>query len=225
MSQTREGAIKIIARRIGVSVDEVKRHHSHGEKWCWKCHGWKGFTAFGLDPSRNDGYAVYCLLHRRVTIKAPWVPRINHLTGHPGPVPSIPRHGDKKQARERVHTEVRNGRMPSASDIPCMDCGHVFKPGELEHHYDHFKGYSIENHLEVQAVCSPCHTRRGFSRGELVNKTKRDMTSFGFEQLYEKHTVYELEEMTGVPAETIRRWLVKNGVKMRVRGTILNGQR
>lgn len=223
MAQTREGVVKVLARRIGVSPDEVERRRSQGEKWCWKCSGWKKLVEFGLDPSRTDGYAVYCLLHRRVKVKALRIKPINPLTGHPGPVPLTPREGDKKQARERVHTEVRNGRMPSASSIPCMDCGRMWKAGEQEHHYDHFKGYAVKDHLEVQAVCSPCHTRRGFSRGEHVNKTKRDMTSFGFEQLYENHTVYELEAMTSVPAETIRRWLVKNGVTRRVRGTTPNG--
>lgn len=223
MAQTREGVVKVLARRIGVSPDEVERRRSVGEKWCWKCSGWKKLAEFGLDPSRKDGYSVYCLLHRRVKIKAPRLVHINPLTGRPGPAPFAPRDGDKKQARERVHTEVRNGRMPSASDLPCTDCGHVRKDGEIEHHYDHFKGYAIESHLNVQAVCSPCHMRRGFSRGEHVNKPKRDMAAFGFERLYERHTVYELESMTGVPAETIRRWLVNNGVKRRVRGTTPNG--
>lgn len=160
MAQTREGVIKVIARRIGINPEEVVRHYSQGEKWCWKCSGWKQLSEFGSDPSRKDGYSVYCLIHRRVKNRKPFTPGINPLTGHPGPAPMTSRDGDKIQARQRINVEVRTGRRPHPNSIPCTDCGHVWTEGERKHHYDHYAGYDGGNHYKVEAVCTLCHAKR-----------------------------------------------------------------
>jgi hypothetical protein len=160
MPQTHEGAMKVVARRIGTTLDEVERHRAHGQKWCWKCSAWKPITEFCLDPTRGDGRAVYCVLHRRVAVRKPWQPHPNPLTGRPGPAPMSSRDGDKMQARHRINVEVRTGRRPRANSLPCTDCGHRWTPGESHHHYDHYKGYSAEHHYDVQPVCAKCHARR-----------------------------------------------------------------
>jgi hypothetical protein len=71
-----------------------------------------------------------------------------------------PRDDDKVQARQRVNVEVKAGRRPHPNALPCTDCGHVWKPGERRHEYDHHLGYAAEHHLHVQAVCTTCHARR-----------------------------------------------------------------
>lgn len=85
---------------------------------------------------------------------------INPLTGRPGPAPKPPRDDDRKQARQRINVEVRTGRRPHPNTLPCTDCGHVWKPGERRHEYDHHLGYSAAHHLDVQPVCTTCHSRR-----------------------------------------------------------------
>ena len=85
---------------------------------------------------------------------------VNPLTGLPGPAPKQPRAGDAKQARQRVNVEVRHGRRQHPNTLPCVDCGHVWKPGERRHEYDHFAGYGPDSHLKVQSVCTKCHARR-----------------------------------------------------------------
>lgn len=84
---------------------------------------------------------------------------VNPLTGRPGPTPK-PRNGDKKQARQRVNVEVRNGFIPHPNSLPCSDCGHVWRKGERRHEYDHYKGYASEHHLHVEPVCTSCHVKR-----------------------------------------------------------------
>lgn len=86
---------------------------------------------------------------------------LNPLTGRPGPAPDAPRDGDRKQARRRINVEVRDGRRPHPNDLPCVDCGHVWREcvGN-RHEYDHYLGYASEHHYDVQSVCNICHNNR-----------------------------------------------------------------
>lgn len=85
---------------------------------------------------------------------------INPSTGRPGPAPHPARDGDRVQARQRINVEVRTGRRPHPNTLPCVDCGHVWKPGERRHEYDHHLGYAPEHHLDVEPVCTTCHALR-----------------------------------------------------------------
>lgn len=89
---------------------------------------------------------------------------VNPITGRPGPVPKPPRDGDRMQARQRVNVEVRTKRRPHPNSIPCADCGHIWRRGERRHEYDHFKGYAAEHHLDVESVCTICHSKRDSER-------------------------------------------------------------
>ena len=74
-----------------------------------------------------------------------------------------------KQAQNRIAILVRRHVIPRANALPCKDCGHVWKKGErreLSHEYDHFKGYGINDHETVEAVCYPCHVGRHNQRHE-----------------------------------------------------------
>lgn len=86
--------------------------------------------------------------------------------------PLAPRDGDKHQARARIGRLVREGRLPSPRTLPCVDCGHLWAPGERPHEYDHFLGYGAAHHLDVQAVCSVCHYARELARGARHHKAR-----------------------------------------------------
>ena len=90
---------------------------------------------------------------------------INPKTGRPGPSPHPPRSGDKKQARQRINVDVRTGRRPHPNTLPCVDCGHIWKPGERRHEYDHYLGYDADHHQDVEVVCTTCHARRDSHKG------------------------------------------------------------
>lgn len=83
-----------------------------------------------------------------------------------GPKPSPPRDGDKVQARQRVNVEVRSGRRGHPNTFACVDCGHVWQPGERRHEYDHHLGYAAEHHCDVEPVCTKCQRQRSIRRGE-----------------------------------------------------------
>lgn len=70
----------------------------------------------------------------------------------------------KDAARIAVNVEVRFGRLPRPNTLPCTDCGHIWKPGERRHEYDHHNGYAPEHYLDVEPVCTTCHARRDSSK-------------------------------------------------------------
>jgi hypothetical protein len=82
-----------------------------------------------------------------------------------GAPPSPCRDGDKRQARARVNHFVEKGRLPHPSTLACVDCGHL--GSDRRHEYDHHKDYDGINHLEVECVCNPCHSKREKQRRDL----------------------------------------------------------
>jgi hypothetical protein len=68
---------------------------------------------------------------------------------------------NKLAARSAVNVEVRLGKRPHPNTLQCVDCHHVWKPGDPRHEYDHHLGYAPEHWLDVVPVCRKCHARRG----------------------------------------------------------------
>ena len=75
---------------------------------------------------------------------------------------------NKIKARSVIATDVAAGRMAHANLVPCVGCGHEWSAGDPRHEYDHHLGYAVENHREVESVCTTCHSRRRITRGEGV---------------------------------------------------------
>src|SRR5713226_6154007 len=65
----------------------------------------------------------------------------------------------KKQAQSFISNQVRDGKIPPAKELVCVDCG------ASAHDYDHYLGYENEHYKDVQPVCVSCHKSRGVKRG------------------------------------------------------------
>lgn len=157
------GALKTAAART--RTPDYASRVARGEKWCIRCRAWHSRDAFGSDRHRTDGLATACResknAEQRMRYAVSILSREPHpRKGHHGPPAAPPRNGDKLQARARVNVLVRTGRLPHPSTLPCVDCGHVWQPGERRHEYDHYRGYVAEHHLDVEAVCTTCHCVR-----------------------------------------------------------------
>lgn len=61
MAQTREGAMKVAAQRVGIDIEEYKARVAGGQKWCFQCRSWRVLDDFGQDSTRFDGRAARCL--------------------------------------------------------------------------------------------------------------------------------------------------------------------
>jgi hypothetical protein len=164
------GALKTAAKRTGLSVEAYQARIAAGEKWCTSCSAWHARDAFGVDLARPDGLATKCRASKSTGRPKGWTsrPKVNPVTGRPGPAPRPGRDGDAEQARARVNQAVRRGDLPRPNTLPCTDCAHVWAKGERRHEYDHHLGYDAEHHLDVQPVCTTCHSAREKSRGVLV---------------------------------------------------------
>jgi hypothetical protein len=60
MGQTKIGATKIAAKKIGISYEEYLQKRENNLKWCHDCKKWKKEKEFGRDKSRGDGLDARC---------------------------------------------------------------------------------------------------------------------------------------------------------------------
>lgn len=162
---SRAGAEAIAAARCGVAVEEWRARRASGQKWCMGCAAWRAIDDFGVDASRGDGRASLCHPCRRNHYRNTYAPK--GRTSRAGVRLTSPRDGDKIQARGRVNSLAKSGKIPSPNTVPCTDCGHI---GEgRRHEFDHYLGYSAERHEDVEVVCSACHHRREKARLSATN--------------------------------------------------------
>ena len=176
MAQTREGAIKTVAKKAGISARSFKLRLARGQKWCYKCRTFRVHKWVCRDACRYDGLSSVCKLCGREIRKQRYVPKPGPRKYGPDPKPG--RDGDKFQARQRINVLVRTKRLPHPNSLPCHDCWHVWLEGERRHEYDHHLGYAAENHYKVQSTCTICHYQRGLKRGEYTKRAKNSKGIF-----------------------------------------------
>ena len=166
MAQTHEGAIKTAAQQIGITEEEFRKKSDAGLKHCRLCREWHPLDEFGSDKSRSDGKASACRKSRGVDQRSRYVKRgrVSKL----GARFKLVRDGDQRQAYGRIHHLIRTGRLPHPNELPCTDCGHIWKEGERRHEYDHYLGYAAEHHESVEAVCTLCHHARERGRDQII---------------------------------------------------------
>ena len=146
MAQTKEGAIKIAAKKAGVTLDQYLKNISYGLKKCTICKQWMDIKSFSNDKSRKDGKSSRCRDCSRVI----W--RLKSMTSNKR---KDRRDGDCNQARKRVNSDVEMGLRPDPNDLYCVICGHKGK--DRRHEYHHHQGYSAYHHYDVIPLCSKCH--------------------------------------------------------------------
>lgn len=81
MAQTKNGAIKRAANKIGISFAQYLEKQSQSLKWCFKCSSWQKVINFKTDKSRFDGLTAQCVSCRRVKIKKVTKGRISYFKG------------------------------------------------------------------------------------------------------------------------------------------------
>jgi len=158
---SRLGVLKGAAQKTGLSLDDYQAKVDAGEKWCTGCKDWHPKSEFSVDASRWDGRKSVCVERSNARHRQAYRPRPRP---EPGRRFQAPRDDDRRQARGRVNHLVKVGLLPNPNDVPCTDCGHLEPGRRPRHEYDHYLGYASDHQEDVEAVCSPCHHRREWSR-------------------------------------------------------------
>jgi len=163
MAQTKEGAMIIAAKRLGVNVGDYKKLIDDGYKHCGICRKWYKSEFFNSDSSRGDGLSTVCRACQNKRGRSRYKKKPRPAKGRKF-VGS--RDGDKKQARRRINYLVEAGLVSHPFLLPCSVCGHSYskKWGDCRpkrHEYHHHKGYSPESHEDVIVLCSGCHSFAG----------------------------------------------------------------
>ena len=76
------------------------------------------------------------------------------------------RNRDKRRAEYKVYYEISRGRLSHPTELCCSKCR---QQAVLYHHH---KGYSINNYLDVIALCKQCHYDVHFKEGQKYINTK-----------------------------------------------------
>ena len=156
MAITKEGAIKVAAKKAGISVAEYTLLKDQGLHRCTTCKQWKPSSLFNNDASRHNGLVPSCRDCQRMRSRSKYV--ISERTIQKGRRFVEARSGDRLQARRRVNYLVEQGLLANPNTLPCYDCNHI--GNEKRHEYDHYMGYGQEHQECVQVVCVSCHKKR-----------------------------------------------------------------
>ena len=98
MTQTKSGAIKVNAKRLGISVEEYIKFVESGLKNCFRCKKWLSKELFQADKSRYDGKNPSCTQCRSVYCQSRYKTIPNELRKPMGPSPSPCRDGHEPHA-------------------------------------------------------------------------------------------------------------------------------
>ena len=170
MAQTKSGAIKVSAKKLGISVEEYIQFVESGLKNCFRCKQWLSKDMFQTDKSRFDGKNASCTQCRNAYCRSKHKSIPKELRKPMGLPPSPCRDGDKIQARAKINRLIQSEKLANPNSLPCVDCNHL--GSDKRHEYDHYKGYAGINHLEVECVCTSCHAKREKQRRDASKVTK-----------------------------------------------------
>lgn len=137
---SREGVLKVAAKRLEISYEAYLEKLHAGLKWCTTCKEFKADDNFAADKTRGDGRDAHCLECRH--IKTYRLRRNNR--------PSV-RIGN--QASQAVRQAIKDRVLTAIETRLCKVCSAPAK------HYHHHLGYHPDNFLRVIPLCISCHQR------------------------------------------------------------------
>ncbi len=147
MAQTKAGALKIAAKKAGLTLQEYINKLNNNYKKCGVCEAWLEKTYFNKDLSRHDKLNSKC----KECSKAIWRFAAINRKNKRQPIVDA----NKKKARSRINSDVESGIRPHPNTLYCALCGHFGKG--RRHEYHHPLGYSQNHQNDIVALCSKCH--------------------------------------------------------------------
>lgn len=110
MTQTPIGARRVLAAKLGISLDDLLLKMAAGEKWCWKCREWKPIGQFNADRTRYDGRSSTCQACSRVKVRVCTKGRVSTFKGRT--------HTAEARAKLSAKAKGRPGAMKGKTHSP-----------------------------------------------------------------------------------------------------------
>lgn len=134
---SKAGAIKVAAKKIGLSPDEYLSHINRGEKWCVGHKRWELPYMFGKDSGKADGLDREC---KEAKSKRNLLLKLKHRYG--------------------LDFETLTD-MLEKQDFHCLICGNDISGNSFDIDHDHRTG-KVRGIL-----CHPCNSLLGYARDSI----------------------------------------------------------
>lgn len=173
MAQTAFGAMKSIARRLGMSVEDIISLRANGFHRCRKCETWKKLEEFSTDRTRQNGRSYVCRECGRVKIRVSTKGRVSAFKGRTHSADAraamsrakkgqaSPKKGIKRSVAERISISQGTRRKTPRG----KDC-HSYKDGKLaerrgERFGSRYKRWRYDVFVRDNFACRYCGDSRG----------------------------------------------------------------
>ncbi len=170
---TKIGALKIAAKKVGISFEEYQVKTESGLKWCGTGRHFVPIEEFGFNKLKYDNREPQCLVCSHVKVRINTKGRVSTFKGrshtpeskekmaqaHTGSLNHHSKGGVKRMkttraailARRQVNHAIQAGELPRPDTLLCAQCG------KQAREYHHHLGYAPEHWLDVIPVCSSCN--------------------------------------------------------------------
>lgn len=176
MAQTKDGALKVAAKKAGISLDEFLAKVKNSEKRCSRCGQWKNIALdFGKDTTRHDGRDAACFECRHVKERVSTKGRISAFKGQQHTPEARrkmsearkgkpnPRKGQPRTLEERA--KISRALRASQKVLKGEAC-HSYKDGKLAERRDQrfsrdYKRWRFDVFMRDKFTCQECRDNRG----------------------------------------------------------------
>lgn len=177
MAQTHIGAMKLSAKKAGLTLEQYLEHINSGEKLCMRCKTWKPISDFGHDRTRHDGLDCSCFSCRRVKERKSTKGRVSWFKGKKHTQESIEkmRLAAKNRPSNRIGKKHSLETRKKISEVvrertPRGQAVHTFKDGKVQERRGQrfsveYRRWRFDVFMRDKFTCQECGDDKG---GNLV---------------------------------------------------------
>jgi hypothetical protein len=144
--------VHAVVKLIGITADVYRSERAKGNLWCCAHKRFEPICCFSKHKNRSTGRQSRCKEAAQEADVKRYEIRLQEL----GKTRKTREDGNKRQAQARISYLLRIGKLKHANAYSCNKCGHKYQ-GDVKHEWHHHKGYAVQYHEDVIALCKRCH--------------------------------------------------------------------